>query len=229
MHKYFLKYILVALLICCLQLPGYAQQVMKGKIVLKTDNSPLESAYIINTRSNQIVYSEMDGSFEIEVLPEDIIEFRKMGFKIERTKIRNGPVPFYQVALESGAIELPMVFIKDHHYVEDSLKAIELYDYALRAERREDVDPLQNPFVLLDKRARQIWEFQRMFDYYESEKYIDYIFNEDLVLRVNPDFDEKYMDDYLRKFRPTYGQVKSWSRYEYLKYVQTTSLNYQYK
>ncbi|HLS72029.1 MAG TPA: carboxypeptidase-like regulatory domain-containing protein [Chitinophagaceae bacterium] len=202
---------------------SFASELMKGKVVKKGSEEPLDMVTITNQNTKEKVYSKEDGSFAIKVSPGDEIEFRKMGMQIERTTIRSGPIPFYHVSLETGAFELPTVFIKDHSYKEDSIQALIMFEHALRAERKEDVNFLSNPFVLLDKRARQIWRFQKMFDYYESEKYIDYVFTEDLVLRINPDFNLDYMDYYMKEFRPTYIQLKSWTRYEYLEYIKLTS------
>lgn len=194
--------------------------------MLRESDEPLDQVTILNSTKDEVYFSEVDGSFNIKVDPNDIIEFRKMGLKSERVTIRKGPIPFYHVAMQPGSIELSTVFIKGNNYREDSLQMAKAFDYALRQPKRSDIDVLSNPFALLDPRARQIWRFQKMYDYFESEKYIDYVFNDELIFRISPDFDEDYLKEYMKKYRPTYAQIKAWSAYEYLDYVKRTSQLY---
>ncbi|HZH88435.1 MAG TPA: hypothetical protein VFD78_04585 [Chitinophagaceae bacterium] len=204
----------------------FGQELMRGKIVLIETDEPIEQVTILNSTTDDVYFSDADGSFEFEVQPNDVIEFRKMGFKSERVVIRQGPIPYYHVALQPGSIELSTVFIKGNSYREDSIQMAKVFDYALRQPKRSDINVLSNPFALLDPRARQIWRFQRMFHYFESEKYIDYVFNDELIYRINPDFDEEYLAEYMRKYRPSYEQIQAWTSYEYLEYVKRTSSLY---
>lgn len=224
------SYILIIIFIgLCSKKISFSQSIMEGVIYQYDTEEPLADVTILNVTQNEMYFSEIDGSFSIEVAPSDLIEFKKMGFQISRVNIRKGPLPYFHINLEPGSLELPMVFIKGYSYKADSIRAVEIYKHYLNHEKREEINVLQNPFSLLDPRSRQIWRFQKMFKQFEQDKFIDYVFNEDLVLKITPDFDDSYMEEYLKNYRPSYYQIQKWSAYEYLHYVKSTSIKYKKK
>lgn len=204
----------------------FAQSLMEGRIEQYGTEEALADVVIMNVTQNEMYYSDEEGNFNIKVFPKDLIEFKKMGFQIARVIIRNGPLPYYRINLEPGSLELPMVFIKGYSYKADSIRSTEIYKSMINYHKKEDIDILANPFALLDPRSRQIWRFQKMYQQFESEKFIDYVFNEELVLKITPNFDQTYMQAYLKNYRPLYDQVKKWTAYEYLFYVKSTSQKY---
>lgn len=221
--SYFISFIFLGLITSS---SSFAQSLMEGRVYQFDTDEALADVVIMNVTQNEMYYSDENGYFHIEVAPEDLIEFRKMGFQIARVTIRKGPLPYFHINLEPGSFELPIVFIKGYSYKADSIRSAEIYKNMINYHKKEDINILANPFALLDPRSRQIWRFQKMYQQFESEKFIDYVFNEALVLKITPNFDQDYMQEYLKNYRPLYDQIKKWTAYEYLFYVKTTSQKY---
>lgn len=152
----------------------------------------------------------------------ELIEFTKVGFQTVRIRISNEKEPlFYKIVMEKAPIMLREVDIKGKplDFKKDSIKYHETYQIVLRKEKREDIDMRSMPLAMLSKKNRQEWAFQEMYEKWEQEKFIDYVFNDKLVSKITYLKDEE-LRDFMRNYRPNYRFLRTASDYEYLDYIK---------
>ena len=112
------------------------------------------------------------------------------------------------------------------HTVIIIIKKTEVYQSFLNFYRKEDINPVSNPFDFLSKRNRQIWAFQKAFDFWEREKFLDYVFNDKLILKLT-DLNEDALIAYKYYYRPTYEMFKLFENdYDYYMYIKKTSIEF---
>ncbi len=85
---------------------------------------------------------------------------------------------------------------------------------------------MQHPFDALSKRNRQIWAFQKHYEYFEKEKFINYVFNERLIRQLTK-MDSTQTAEFMYYYRPSYDQLKAWTEYEFYEYIKTTAAAYR--
>ncbi len=166
---------------------------------------------------------QKDGKFSIEVKKGQLIEFTKIGYQTIRIRIESEKEPaYYKLVMEKAPVMLREVDIrgKPLDFVKDSVRYRETYDLVLRKEKREDVDMRSMPLAMLSKKNRQEWAFQEMYEQWEQEKYIDFVFNQKLVARITYLKDEE-LKIFMKKFRPSYEFLRNASDYEYLDYIKS--------
>lgn len=200
---------------------------MEGKVYDAQTKASLENVTIQNISSGKIFRTDSTGLFNLEVQKGELIEFQKMGYKIARVKIPvyDQKLPYYSIAMSFGALELQDVEIRGKNYKVDSIIDRETYKWALDHYKLEGIDIIQHPFDALSKRNRQIWAFQKHFDYFEKQKYIDYVFNNKLINKLVP-IDSNSIEEYKRQYRPSYQQIKAWTEYDFFEYIKLTGQEY---
>lgn len=118
-----------------------------------------------------------------------------------------------------GPRELEDVQIIGKSFKMDSIIDRETYKWAIDHYKLTGMDVIAHPFDALSKSNRQIWAFQKHFDYFEKEKYIDYVFNTSLIQKITP-IDSADIVDFKRIYRPSYEQIKAWNTYEFYEYIK---------
>ncbi|MFT4061952.1 MAG: carboxypeptidase-like regulatory domain-containing protein [Edaphocola sp.] len=199
--------------------------VMKGRVYDMRTNAPLANVNIFNTFTETGMTTDSTGAFEISVQRGHLVEFRKIGYKVARVRIDAENLPFYNIALREGSIDLDEVQIKGHNYKSDSIENRETYKWAIEHYTLSAFDAIQHPFDALSKRNRRIWAFQKRYEYFEQEKFVDYVFNAKLIANIGK-IDSTHIDEYRMLYRPTYEQIKSMTDYEFLEYVKATAAAY---
>ncbi len=196
--------------------------VMKGKVYDFKTNKPMANVNIVNTFTEIGLTTDSTGSFTLNVEKGHLIECRRIGYKIARIRIESQQLPFYNIAMKEGAFDLDEVEIRGSNYHLDSLERRETYKWAIDHYTLDGLDVIQHPFDALSKRNRQIWAFQKRYDYFEKEKYVDFVFNAKLIAKIGK-IDSTDMEDYRRYYRPEYDQVKAWTEYEFLEYIKKSA------
>ena len=79
------------LLILFIAAPNAHGQMMQGKIYDIDGKKPLKDVIIHNIFSEEIVYSDENGRFRIEVKPGELVEFKMYNYKTSRVRIHNAP------------------------------------------------------------------------------------------------------------------------------------------
>lgn len=200
--------------------------VMKGKVYDRETKQPLMGINIVNTYTQMVFVTDSTGQFSINVENGQMIEFQKMGYQIARVRINGSDLPFYSIGLRKGAYEIPEVNIKGHNFQSDSLENREIYKWAIDHYTLEGMDVIYHPFDALSKRNRQIWAFQKRFQYFEKQKFIDYVFNDELIEKITGLKGDALLT-YKKAYRPQYEQIKTWSTYEFYDYIKQTGLAFK--
>jgi len=198
---------------------------MKGKVYDAITKKPMENVTIFNTFTQKHFITDSTGLFTIDVERGHLVEFQKMSYKIQRVRISSNELPYYSIAMVIGPLELEEVHIVGKSYHTDSIIDRETYKWAIDHYTLDGLDVIQHPFDALSKSNRQIWAFQKHFDYFEKEKYIDYVFNNNLISKIVP-IDTTDIEEFKRQYRPTYQQIKAWNTYEFYEYIKRAGADF---
>src|SRR6218665_2494037 len=196
--------------------------VMKGKVYDMKTNKPMPNVNIVNTFTGTGMTTDSSGTFTLSVETGHLVEFSRIGYKIVRVRIENATLPFYSIAMKEGAFDIQEIEIRGNNYRSESIENRETYKWAIEHYKLEGLDVVQHPFDALSKRNRQIWAFQKRYDYFEKEKFVDYVFNVKLINSIAK-IDTADIETYRRYYRPSYEQVKAWTEYEFLEYIKRTA------
>lgn len=210
-------------------LPVVRAQQITGVIVEGPDGTPLGYVSVENEFSGQGFVTDSTGHFTIAANKGELVAFRKLGFKTARLRVPEGAAPpFYKVVLQKGAFELQEIQVRDRYrnYKADSLRNYELYKQTLEFPRMSAVDVISHPFSALSKTNRKKWAFQKDYNYWEAQKYIDYAFNEFLIGRLTG-LKGDALKNYQRVYRPTYEQLREMTEYEFYEYIRRTALTWE--
>ncbi|MBX9449143.1 MAG: hypothetical protein KL787_05250 [Taibaiella sp.] len=203
-------------------------QMMQGKIYDVDGKKPLKDVIIHNIFSEEIVYSDENGRFRIEVRPGELVEFKMYNYKTSRVRIHDAPASYYEVPMAIGPFELEglTVYGRDASRKIDSIKTAEVFQKALRTKKLEGMDAFQHPISALSKENRRIWAFQERYRRTEQEKYIEYVFNPELIRQLTA-LGEDSIEDYRRRFRPTIDWLTEWNEYDYYLYIKNSVATYR--
>lgn len=208
----------------CLSLSSFALKI-KGRVYDAGSNLPLEGVEVLNIYSGQSLVTDSTGLFEIAVEAGQLLEFRTLGYDIARVRIANGALPeFYNIGMKVGAITLEEVKVWElgrGKWGSDSARTAATYENILKHYKLEGLDLLQHPFDALSKSNRQIWAFQKHYEFFEKEKYIDYTFNERLIGQLTQLSGDSVVE-YMHQYRPGYDALRRMNLYEFYDYIQKT-------
>ena len=223
------KYLLLLFLIFCKVIHLDAQTIIHGEVRDLLTGNILENVNIKNIFSQRGMTIKSDGQFSIEVKKGELLEFSKVGFQTVRVRIQSEKEPdFYKIVMDKVPITLREVDIrgKPLDFKKDSIRYRETYNIVMSKQRKDDIDMRSMPLAMLSKKNRQEWAFQKMYDKWEEEKYIDYVFNDKLVKRITY-LDNEDLKRFMDYYRPSYEFLRNVSEYEYLDYIK--SCYYQFK
>lgn len=198
---------------------------MKGRVFDYKTNEPMPNVNVVNTFTDRGITTDSSGLFTLEVELGHLVEFRRIGYKVSRVRIEQTQLPYYNIAMKEGAIDLMEVEITGNNYKLDSIEKRETYKWAIEHYKLTGLDVIQHPFDALSKRNRQIWAFQKHYEYFEKEKFINYVFNERLIRQLTK-MDSTSTAEYMRYYRPSYEQLKTWSEYEFYEFIKRTAAAY---
>lgn len=203
-------------------------QTMQGKVYDIDGKKPMKDVIIHNIFTEEIVYSDANGRFQIEVKPGELVEFKMYNYKTARVRIHDAPASYYEVPMAIGPFELEglTVYGRDASRKIDSIKTAEVFQKALRTKKLEGMDAFQHPISALSKENRRIWAFQERYYKTEMEKYIEYVFNKELIQQLTHLGDDS-IEDYRKRFRPTSDWLTSWNEYDYYLYIKNSVSTYR--
>lgn len=225
-----LRIALILFLITC-SLGAGAQIVMRGQVTDMADGKPMGNINIENIHTRLGTVSDSQGRFTLTVGKDELVEFRKIGYRIARIRIPKGDVPpYFRVIMEKGAIELPEFTVRDRYrdYKTDSVRYYETYKRELEFPALTGLDVIRHPFSALSKRNRRIWAFQKEYATWEKQKFIDYSFNERLITQLTG-LKGDSLNEYRLRYRPTYEMLRSLSDYDYYLYIKQSAEHFRGK
>lgn len=146
----------------------------------------LSPVVVINVRTQQSVYTEDNGTFTLAAKSGDPIAFTFIGYKTLQWKMP----PAMGVVDESFKMEVTSYLLKEYtvrtrnytQYQIDSLTRRSTYSRALA---RQKGGSISSPFTLLaeqfSKKSKDIYRFQKNYNYWEDQRFIDSRYTPELV------------------------------------------------
>ena len=175
------------ILICLLSPAAYAQ-VVKGIVTNAQTGDPLAVVTVVNTVTQQAVYTDRDGEFIITAKSGQRLAFSYMGFK---TQERLAPpainIATMRIELEPLSVEMDELIVRPGYsdYQLDSIKRRETYARVLALKKRTSI---MSPVSLIgdkfSKRRKRAYAFQKSFNYWENQMFIDSRYTPELVNRM---------------------------------------------
>lgn len=216
------KLLFVSGLLGLLSLHSFAVPI-KGIVVDLLTMQPLPGVSITNVHSSKEVQTGENGSFELEVARGELVEFRIAGYDIARVRIKSEQnLPFYKIQLKEAPTQIEnQLTIQDYFMGAkiDSVKRRELYQQALDHYKLTGLDIIQHPFDAMSKRNRMIWAFQKNYEIWERDKFVDYVFNDRLIVQLTG-LDEESLELYKKRYRPPYELIRGMNEYQYYSYIK---------
>ncbi len=217
--------VVLSFLFTCVLSKTFAQSI-KGEVVDVNTGQPIENVSIQNIHDKNGMLSGADGHFFITGRQDDLIEFRKLGYKIVRIRVPGHIPPYFKIAMTKGDIELPEFELhssgRAKDYKTDSARYGELYKHILEFPKMSTIDMMRSPFSALSKSNRQKWAFQENYNKFQQEKFIDYAFTDQLITSVTGLKGDSLIK-YKIRYRPTYEQLRNTSEYELLLYIRASA------
>lgn len=219
------------LLLCFIGLPVLAHAArMRGKVYDVSSHHAMPDVDVYNIYTEQHVTTDSNGLFQIEVSKGQLVEFSTLGYDIQRVRITGDPIPtFYNIAMKEGAILLDEVNIVDlgrGKWESDSAHMAETYKIQLQHYKLQGMDVIQHPFDALSKQNRKIWAFQKEYEYFEKEKYIDYTFNANIIKQLTG-LSKDSVHVFMRQYRPDYNMIRSMSVYDFYDYIKRSAAEFR--
>jgi len=218
------KMFLVSGLLVLLHLHTFAVPI-KGIVLDLLTELPLSGVSITNVHSSKEVQTDKNGSFELEVAKGELVEFRIAGYDVARVRIKSEQnLPYYKIQLKEAATQIENQLVARDYFMGakiDSIKRRELYQQALDHYKLTGLDIIQHPFDAMSKRNRMIWAFQKNYEIWERDKFVDYVFNDRLIVQLSG-LDEESLEMYKKRYRPPYELIRGMNEYQYYSYIKDT-------
>lgn len=186
---------------------------------------------VINVSTQQTVYTNQFGAFTISATEGQQLVFSMVGYKEQRKYItaelmKNG----IKVALPILSYELNEFILRPKYtpYQLDSLRRRSTYKRTLAWQRTNSVmSPVSFIADRISKKSRSRLEFQRNFNKWEGEKFIDTRYTPDLVSNLTGltgdslgHFMNAYPMEYDYARNATELELKMWVRYHYRLWIK---------
>ncbi len=198
------------------------QSIIKGDILDITSQKPIEGVVIKNIHTNESATSESNGTFSIEVKSGNLIELTKDSFETLRIRIANDKSPSYYKLVLSKPQKNEVRDIYGHliGYSRDSIEYYNTYAVILNGSKQGQNNAVGGASLdALSKANRERWAFQIMYAKWENEKYVDFVFNKELINKITY-LEGEELKQFMLIYRPSYKFCRSASRYEYLNYIK---------
>lgn len=226
MYKYIAGWLGLLFFLYCSH--AHAQRV-QGSIMDYDSRQPIAGATIQNIFTNTMVTADSLGNFTMTIEQGQLILFYKNGYKVEKLRVPAGTIPpYFKIFLKQAPVELPEYLAKNRtkNWKEDSAKLHELYKHELEYAKMSTAQKMNHPFSAMSKYSQQIWAFQDDFSEVEKEKYIDYVFNSQVVKNITG-LSGDSVKVYLRNFRPSYDQLRGMTDYDFYSFIMNSVKAYR--
>ncbi len=217
--------ILLLFLLAC-RFPVVAQAI-KGEVVDEA-RQPLSGVSIENIHTSLDIQSGNEGAFIIAATGGQLLEFKKQGYKTTRVRIPQGYMPsYFRIIMMKGVTEIKKDVIAGRYdYKSDSLRYNELYKNILDFPKMSAIQTISHPFTAMSRVNQQKWHFQDVYVDFQQEKYVDMTFNPDIITKVTGLTGDS-LQAYMRRFRPSYQQLRMMNEYTFFTYIKNTVRSYR--
>ncbi len=167
---------------------GLRAQTLKGSVRNGETGEPLPAVSVLNSRTQQYVFSERDGSFSITAQKGDAVSFSAIGYKTQQ-KIVPASLGLAEMHIDLFRLSYQLdEFVYKPMYTPYQLDSMERVSTYQRALARQRVRSVMSPVTLLadkvSKKSKQIYRFQKSFGYWEDIKFIESRYSQELVAQM---------------------------------------------
>jgi hypothetical protein len=221
----------IALLIVSITtcLPVWSQTI-HGDVMDMETRQPLKDVTIVNVYTTLNITTDTSGGFIIAANSGQLLEFRKQGYKTVHVRIPAGYIPpYFRIIMKQGLSEIKgMDIAKGDRYDprDDSIKYHDVYQRELEFPRLSAIDAIAHPFSAMSGKNKEVWQFQDDYSDFQKQKYVDKTFNEELVTKFTG-LKGDSLRYYMRRYRPSYEQLKAMSDYSFYNYIKATVTQYR--
>lgn len=204
-------------------------QVLKGVVADAESGETLFPVTVVNLSTQESTYSNKMGEFSISAKNGDQIMFSFIGYEtVKRPMPPTLNIANIRVDMKLQNYQLQNVLVRGlTKYQKDSIERRATY---IRTLSRQKTTTIMSPVSLLaerlSKRSKQIYNFQKSFNYWEGQRFIDSRYTPELVntlTGLTNDSLAHFMNaypmpqDYARS--ATELELKMWIRYNYKQWV----------
>jgi hypothetical protein len=220
---------LLLLLLLYIRIPAIGQTI-HGEVV-DEGRKPLQGVNIHNIHTMLDVTADEHGSFIIAASSDQLIEFKKAGYKTARVRIPQGYIPpYFRIIMKKGIPEIKrddyLARGNRYNYTHDSIVYHELYKSELDFPKMSAIDMMQSPFTAMSRHNREVWQFQDDFSDFEKEKYVDRTFNAELITTITG-LKGDSLHYFMRRYRPGYEQLKAMNDYTFFNFIKASAHKYR--
>ena len=220
-------FLLYTISICMLSATAFSQTI-QGEVLDMDTRQALAGVSIENIFNNSKVATDTTGKFLIPGNKEELLEFKKEGYKTARVRIPQSYIPsYFKIIMERGNPAVQQLYAAND-WKTDSFRTHELYGKELNYPKMSAVNKIEHPFDAMSKHNREIWAFQKDFDATEQQKYVDYKFNPKIITNLTG-LQGDSLQAYIRRFRPTYQMVRTMDEYNLYSYIRSTVYRYRHR
>lgn len=175
------------LLFTTLGAAGYGQ-IVKGTVVDGETGKALSAVSVYNAKTQQYVYTNEIGAFSLPAGKGDIISFSFVGYKTQ-TKSVPAAIGVAEMHIDLFRLSYQLdEFIYRPKYTPYQLDSMERKSTYQRALAREKVTSVMSPVTLLadmlSKKSKQVYRFQKSFNYWEGIKFVESRYSAQLVQQM---------------------------------------------
>lgn len=177
--------LLFSILICCIGFCSSNAQILKGLVVDGATSLPVPATKVFNARTQVSTFTDEQGFFTLNANNNDLIYFEAPGFKLSSRKVgvaKNGQSEM-NVSLMKLSFQLEeFVFrLNFSAYQLDSIERRAVYSRALARHKSSLGSPVSWIAEKFNKNSKQIFKFQKNYNYWEDQKFIDTRYTPELV------------------------------------------------
>ncbi len=161
-------------------------QTLKGLVADAVTGNPLSPVVVLNVRTGISVYTDDQGQFSLHAQSGDKIALTFIGYKTMQWMMPPviGAVQ-QRIEMHPLSYQLEELVVRTRSYTAyqiDSLERHSTYQRALARQRGGSVmSPVSFVAEKLSGRSKQIFRFQKEFNYWEDQRFIDSRYTPDLV------------------------------------------------
>ncbi len=205
-------------------LPAVGQS-LRGVITDAQTGKPLWPVTVVNKETQQFAYSNEFGEYSIMAKPGQKLSFSLVGYQtISQTMPPTLSAAQVNISLQHIGFELDEVIIRPRFtpYQADSIQRRRTYSRALAQRHAPVMSPVSFVAEKFSRRSKQVFRFQKNYNNWEDERFVDSRYSADLVSQLTG-----LQDDSLGYFMNAYSmpydyartatdlEIKMWIRYNY--------------
>lgn len=160
-------------------------QVLKGRVVSGETGSPIAAVAVYNVTTKQTSYTDSHGLFTISAKKGNEISFSFVGYKSQQKTVPSALgvaemyIELFRLSYELDEFTLRPLYTP---YQMDSMERKATYARALAREKGGSVmSPVTFIAERLSKKSKQVFNFQKSFNYWEEVKFVESRYSPELV------------------------------------------------